>query len=321
MGEPAAVVGTAAGGLALAPDPGSPLPVGPWRSVLRRFLTHRLAVLSLAVLGAIVVATLVGRALWHYGHAEITADLSSPPSWSHPMGTDGLGRDLFAQVLAGTQKSLQVALLVTAVSTALGALVGAIAGYYRGPVDAVLMRLADVVLSLPGIAVLAVLGGAAQETPGNWFTIALLLSSLSWPGIARVVRAVMLSLREREFVEAARAIGARPSRILFRHLLSHASGPIIVRASLTVGGAILAEAALSFLGLGLTPPDTSLGILIASGQHAASTRPWLFYFPGLVILLVVLSVNFVGDGIRDALDPTAAGSRPTLWPGRRRPSR
>ena len=314
MADPTLVAGRGASGVAFTPEPASLAVAPPVRGmVLRRFLQHRLAVAGLVALGLVVAVTLVAGALWRYDHAQITDDLSSPPSWSHPMGTDGLGRDLFAQVLRGTRTSLQVALVVAVVSTAFGAVLGAVAGYCRGWVDGVLMRLTDVVLSVPAIAVLAVLARAAQGTPANWLAMALILSALSWPGMARIVRAMILSLREREFAEAARAAGASGRRILFRHLLPHTSGPVIVRASLRVGGAILAEAALSFLGLGLTPPDTSLGVLVSTGQHAATTRPWLFYFPGLVILLIVLSINFVGDGLRDALDPAPAGRGRALW--------
>ena len=223
------------------------------------------------------------------------------------MGTDGVGHDGLAQVLRGAQKSLQVGLLAALVSTTLGAIVGMAAGFYRGWVDALLMRLTDLVLTIPGIAILIVMAGRVRGTAGNWWAIALIVAALSWPGTARVARAVVLSLREQEFVEAARAIGASNGRVMMRHLLPHAAGPVIVRATFAVGGAIFAETGLSYLGLGISPPDTSLGSLVAAGQSAATTRPWLFYFPGLVIALVVLSVNLVGDGLRDALDPRRGG--------------
>lgn len=259
--------------------------------------------LSLALLAVVVVGTVVGGRLWQYDHTQITEDLSSAPSWKHPMGTDGLGRDLFAQVLRGTRKSLEVGVLVAALSTALGTLVGGAAGYYGRWVDSALMRLTDVVLAVPAIALLAVLARSVQSASGSWLAIALLLSLFSWTGIARVVRTIIRQLRECEFVEAARATGASGRRILFHHLLPHATGVIVVKASLTVGAAILAETTLSYLGLGIGPPDVSLGRLVDAGQQSASTRPWLFYFPGLSILVMVLTINFVGDGIRDALDP------------------
>ena len=275
----------------------------PWREAAGRLLANRLAAAGLVTLLLVVAVALVGGRLWRYGYADVTPEFSTPPSWGHPMGTDGVGHDGLAQVLRGAQKSLQVGLLAALVSTVLGLVVGMAAGYWRGWVDALLMRFTDLVLTVPGIAVLAVMAGRVRATAGNWFAIALLVAALAWPGTARVVRAVVLSLREQQFVEAAQAAGAGPGRILVRHVLPHAAGPVIVRATFAIGGAIFAESGLSYLGLGISAPDTSLGSLVAAGQTAAGTRPWLFYFPGLFIALVVLSVNLVGDGLRDALDP------------------
>lgn len=272
---------------------------------VRRLTANRLALASLVVLVALGLAALVGGRLWHYQYADITPEFSTGPSWTHPMGTDGVGHDGLAQVLRGAQKSLQVGLLAALVSTAVGLVVGMVAGYFRGWLDAALMRFTDLVLTIPGIAVLIVLAGRVRGTAGNWWAIALTVAVLSWPGTARVVRSVVLSLRTRDFVEAARAVGAGSGRIMVRHLLPNAAGPVIVRATFAVGGAIFAETGLSYLGLGISPPDTSLGSLVAAGQTAATTRPWLFYFPGLVIALLVLCVNLVGDGLRDALDPTS----------------
>lgn len=294
--------------------------LGSRRALLRRFLAHRPAALGLMMLASVTVVAVVGGPLWHYEVGDITDDLSAAPSWRHPMGTDGLGRDLFALVLQGTRRSLQVALVVSLLSTAFGTVCGVLAGYYRGWVDSILMRLTDVVLSVPGIAILVVVAGSLKEGSGSWLAVALILSSLSWTGIARVVRGTVLSLREREFIDAARAAGAREGRILVRHVLPHTSGLVLVKASLAVSGAVLAEAALSYLGLGISAPDTSLGRLVETGQHTATTRPWLFYFPGLVILAIVLSVNFVGDGLRDALDPTSELSHGRRRGGPWRPS-
>lgn len=274
-----------------------------WQVAARRFAANRMAPASLLVLVLVVLAALVGGRLWRYSYSDITPEFSTPPSWSHPMGTDGVGHDGLAQVLRGAQKSLQVGLMAALVSTALGAIVGMVAGYYRGWVDPVLMRITDLVITIPGIAVLIVMAGRVRGTRGNWWAIALIVAALSWPGTARMVRAMVMSLREHEFVEGARAIGAGTGRIMVRHLLPHAAGPIIVRATFAVGGAIFAETGLSYLGLGISPPDTSLGSLVGTGQTAATTRPWLFYFPGLFIALIVLSVNLVGDGLRDAFDP------------------
>lgn len=273
--------------------------------ILRRFLSHRLAVGSLVVFVALVLLSLVGGRLWRYGYADVSAgEYSLPPSVTHPMGTDGLGRDVLAQVLRGAQKSVQIALLVALLSTAIGTTIGAVAGFYRGVVDNLLMRFVDLVLTIPQIAILAVLGAHVSVRAGSWFFIALVLAGLLWAPISRVVRGVFLSLREKEYVEAARALGATNRRIIFRHLLPNALGPIIVNATIVVALAILTETALSYLGLGVQAPDTSLGVLVANGQAAAQTRPWLFYFPGLVIVLIALTVNFIGDGLRDAFDPT-----------------
>lgn len=312
--EPAPVVSPGDPGDAMAPLAGGAQPAGPEREftvaarsqarmVLRRFLSHRLAVASLVVLVALMVLALIGGRFWRYGFADITDEFSTGPSWRHPMGTDGIGHDVFAQVLRGAQKSVQVALLVALISTTVGTTVGALAGYYRGWVDGLLMRFTDLVLTIPTIAVLTVLAAKVRAS-GNWFFIALVLSALAWTYVARVVRGVFLSLREKEFVEAARALGASDRRIIFRHLLPNALGPIIVNATITVAIAILLETSLSYLGLGVRPPDTSLGLLVSEGQQAATTRPWLFYFPGLFIVVIALTVNFVGDGLRDAFDPT-----------------
>jgi ABC-type dipeptide/oligopeptide/nickel transport system permease subunit len=272
--------------------------------IIHRFMAHKLAVGSLVVFVLVVVISLIGGRFWKYGYAEITDKFSSPPSLEHPMGTDDIGHDTLAQVLRGAQKSVQVALMVAILATTIGAVIGALAGYYRGWVDSALMRFTDLVLTIPSIAILAVLAATVAQEAGNWFFIGLILALLQWTYIARVVRGTFLSLREKEFVEAARALGASDTRIMFRHLLPNATGSIIVNATVTVAVAILVETSLSYLGLGIRPPDTSLGLLVSTGQQAATTRPWLFYFPGLVIIIIALTINFVGDGLRDAFDPT-----------------
>ena len=272
--------------------------------IIRRFLAHKLAVGSLVVFLIVVVASLIGGRFWKYGYADITPEFSSPPSLKHPMGTDSIGHDSMAQILRGAQKSVQVALMVALLATSFGTLIGALAGYYRSWVDSALMRFTDLVLTIPAIALLAVLAANVPEQAGNWFFVGLILAALQWTYIARVVRGQFLSLREKEFVEAARALGASDARIMFRHLLPNATGSIIVNATITVAVAILLETALSYLGLGIQPPDTSLGLLISDGQQAATTRPWLFWFPGIFIVIIALTVNFIGDGLRDAFDPT-----------------
>jgi ABC-type dipeptide/oligopeptide/nickel transport system permease subunit len=268
--------------------------------VLRRFRQHRLAVASLMVLLALVLVAFVGGWLWRYTVADLTSDESVPPSWDHPFGTDAAGHDTFAQVLRGTQISLGISVLVALVATVVGTVWGATAGYYRGRLDTVLMRIADLVLTLPLLAVAAVLG---HNLGGSWWLIAVVIAGLYWAYVARIARGVVLSLREKEFVEAARAIGASDARIIFRHLVPNAFGAIIVNATVLVSVAILLETALSYLGFGVRPPDTSLGLLVSEAQTAVQTRPWLFFFPGLFIILIALTINFIGDGLRDALDP------------------
>jgi len=275
-----------------------------WSMVLRRFLQHKAAVLSLALLVLIAIAAFAGASLWHYSYRDLTGDYSKPPSWKHPFGTDASGHDSFAQVLRGAQRSLEIALFVAIAATFIGTIAGAVAGFYGGWRDNLLMRLVDLVLTLPAIAIAAVLGHEFGGRASGWFYIALVFSALLWAPMARVIRGVTLSLREKEFVEAARALGASDSRIIFRHILPNTVGPIIVNLTIYVAVAILAETALSFVGFGVRAPDVSLGNLVSNAATAASTRPWLFYFPGLVIIMIALTINFIGDGLRDALDPT-----------------
>ena len=219
----------------------------------------------------------------------------------HPFGQDQIGRDYFALTMRGTQISLMVAFVIGILSTFLGAVAGAISGYYGGRADNVIMRFTDLLLTIPILTIAAVVGNAFGKL-GPFF-LAVVLSLLIWTSLARLVRGEFLSLREKEYVEAARAMGASSPRIIFRHMLPNAIGTIIVSATLTIAVAILLEAALSFLGFGIQAPDTSLGLLISTYQTAFSTRPWLFWWPGLFIVVIALSVNFIGDGLRDAFDP------------------
>lgn len=280
-----------------------------WKVVFRRFLRHRLAMTSLIVLVIIFLASIFGRFIWRFDYLERDPSyLSQPPSWTHPFGTDSLGKDMLALTLRGAQRSILVALVVSFLATSIGVVLGAVAGYFRGWVDAIIMRITDLLLTIP---LLILAGCLAWQFKGgdSWWFLALLLGSLSWQGTARIVRGEFLSLREKEFVEAARAIGVRNSRIIFRHILPNALGPIIVSATLAIAGAILVETALSYLGLGVKAPDSSLGLLVSDYQSAFQTRPWLFWFPGLFIIVICLSVNFVGDGLRDAFDPKQTRER------------
>jgi peptide/nickel transport system permease protein len=180
-------------------------------------------------------------------------------------------------------------------------LIGAIAGFYRGWTDSVLMRIVDLLLTVPAVVVAATLGRKVHG--GQWWLLGVILGLLAWTSIARIIRGEFLSLREKEFVEAARALGASDRRIIFKHMLPNVVGSIIVNATLVIAGAILLETALSFLGLGVKAPDTSLGLIVSTYQAASTTRPWLFWFPGLFIIVIALTVNFIGDGLRDAFDP------------------
>lgn len=274
-----------------------------WRIVLGRFLRHRLAVASLALLGALILLALVGERITGHRFDELSLDYSQPPSARHWFGTDAIGHDIFAQTMRGARRSVQVGILVTLLSTTFGTAVGALAGYYRKWIDALLMRMTDLFLTIPLLAVLLVVAARFRGRAGNWVAIVFIIAGFFWMSLARIVRGVFLSLREREFVEAARALGASDARIILRHILPNALGPIIVNATLSVAVAILVEAGLSFLGFGIAPPDTSLGRLVADGVQAARTRPWLFYMPSFYLIAIVLCVNFVGDGLRDALDP------------------
>ena len=271
--------------------------------IVRRFFQHKLAVASLVVLILVILLAYIGGALWKYSYSDITPDNSAPPSGDHPFGTDNLGFDEFARVLRGTQLSVQIAFSVAIMATVAGTVWGAVAGFYRGWADATMMRLVDLVLTIPILAAGALLTKKVQHT--GWWALALVIAALSWPAVSRIVRGQALSLREKEYVEAARALGARDSRIIFRHLLPNVAGQIIVVVTILVAAAILIESSLSFLGFGVQNPDVSLGSLISGSDTALQGgRWWLFYFPGIFIILICLSVNFIGDGLRDAFDPT-----------------
>jgi ABC-type dipeptide/oligopeptide/nickel transport system permease subunit len=273
-----------------------------WQLVLRRFRQHKLALVSLVVLFLVFVFAFLGPVLWHYGPNDFTDDFSVAPSLKHPFGTDSNGADHMAQVMAGTQLSLKIAFVVAIGASVFGSIYGAVSGFYRGATDSLMMRLVDLFLTIPALAVGALLG---KKFGNNWELLALVLAGLLWTGSARVVRGQVLSVREKEYIEAARALGATDRRIIFRHILPNVAGPIIVLFTLLVATAVLTETALSYLGFGVQFPDISLGSLITSGETAATGgRGWLFYFPGLFIILIALTVNFIGDGLRDALDPT-----------------
>lgn len=305
---------------ATAVGPGS-APVGPdisgfdatearkqWQVVIRRFVRHRLAVFGMAMFVLLLLLAFVGGAFWKHSYASTEFPRYASPSADHPFGTDLLGADMVAQVLRGLRFSLQIAITVALVSTFIGVVLGAVAGYKRGWVDAVISRFIDLVLVIPGLVIVVVMARSsfstvAGKSGSNWVIVALYLSFVFWLSIARVVRGMVLSLREKEFVEAAKAMGGSTMRIVFKHILPNTVDVIIVNATLSVALAVLSEAAISFIGLGVRPPDTSLGLLINQNRNELNLHPWLFFIPFAFIVMVSLAVNFMGDGLRDALDP------------------
>jgi ABC-type dipeptide/oligopeptide/nickel transport system permease subunit len=304
-GEPQVAVQTDES-LDLAYDSGLELKArSQWGYALRRFLRHRLAMGSLVVLLFLGIVAIFADFFAPYAYDEPDfLSLTIPPTTegNHFFGTDFLGRDSLSRVIYGLRTSLWVALVVSLLATIIGTTVGAVSGYFGGWVDNVLMRLTDLVLTLPGLAVLLTI--SVYMGQGQPLRVAVILALLFWTGFARIVRGTFLSLREKEFVEAAKASGAGDFRIILRHMLPNAVGPIIVNATLIVAAAILTEAGLSFLGFGVQPPNSALGVLINEGQSEGLKFWWLVTFPGLVIVLIALCINFIGDGLRDALDPT-----------------
>jgi len=276
-----------------------------WQLFRRRFFRHRLAMTSLLFLTVVVLVAFNAERIAPYGYTEINViDRSLAPTFHnwHLFGTDQLGRDYFSRVIYGTRVSLQVAAVVAVLTTILGTVIGAVAGYYRGWVDAILMRLTDLVVIVPLLAVILI--AAAFLGQGQPNRIAVIIALLVWPTLARIVRGIFLSLREKEYVQAARASGAGDLRIMFRHMLPNTLGPILVNMTLVLASAILLEATLAFLGMGVNPPTPALGLLINDGRSAMQTQWWLIVMPGLALVSIALAINFIGDGLRDALDPT-----------------
>jgi peptide/nickel transport system permease protein len=262
---------------------------------------HKLAMISIAVVSIMTLACFAAPLIAPYEFDAIDlGNIRQPPSASHLMGTDDLGRDLFTRVLYGGRVSILIGILAAVFGTTIGTLVGALGGYFGGRLDNVLMRITDVAYAIPTLPLLIILSSYAQAA--GW-TMALIIGLLSWMATARVVRGEVMSIRQMLYVDAARGLGASDTRIIGRHVLPNALGPIVVSATLAVGYAIIIESSLSFLGLGVQPPTPTWGNLLMDAQSTMATKPWLTVFPGLAILLVVLSVNFIGDGLQDALDP------------------
>jgi peptide/nickel transport system permease protein len=277
-------------------------PRSQWRMAGERFLAHRLAVASVFVLVALALLSAAAPLVSPYDPERTRLlDIYEAPSLAHPFGTDSLGRDLATRILYGGRVSLSVGVLAVTVAISFGTLVGMLAGYYGRWIDTVLMRFVDMMFSFPRLFLLIIFGVFFK---GMTLTvIVLVLGLLSWMTTSRLVRATFLGLKEREFVLAARAVGAPDRRIIVRHLLPNALAPIIVAASLGVASAIISESTLSFLGLGIQPPTPSWGNMLRDATSDMERAPWLAVFPGVAIFLAVVSINFIGDGLRDALDP------------------
>jgi peptide/nickel transport system permease protein len=286
--------------------------VGPWQEAWRRFRKHRLAVVCGVILATLILAVLLGPLFWPVPIDEIdfTARLQGP-SAEHPLGTDDLGQDLLARILYGGRISLAVGFTAMLVAVGLGTLVGAVAGMAGGRLDAALMWVTDLFLSLPQLPLLLLiiylfrdaLTGIVGLELGVFILIVAVIGAFNWMPVARLVRAQFFSLREKEFVEAARALGASRMRLVMRHILPNALGPVIVAATIDVAAAIIAESTLSFLGLGFPPDIPTWGRLLFDAKDNLDFAPHWALFPGLAIFLTVVSINFVGDGLRDALDP------------------
>jgi peptide/nickel transport system permease protein len=282
----------------------------------RRFRRHKMAMVGGVVLLLLFAYSFVGALFFRENYETYvnTSIALMPPSIEHPFGTDAIGRDILARTVSGGQISLLIGLTAVIIETFVGVIVGALAGYYGGVIDSVLMRITEAMLNIPEIFLLIVMakyfGGKipaievfGREFSGSVIVIVMIIGLTSWMYLARIVRAEFLSIKENEFILAARATGTSNYGIIFKHILPNSVAPIIVSATLGVANAILAEAYISFLGLGVQPPTATWGNMLDGANNYLESAPWLWFFPGMLILLTVLSINFVGDGLRDAIDP------------------
>ncbi|UCH60206.1 MAG: ABC transporter permease [Anaerolineales bacterium] len=300
----------------LIPDELETPPFSMGQLVWRRFRRHKMAIFGAVTLILLFIYSIGGALIFPESYANFadTPLRLTAPNLQHPFGTDTIGRDVLARTIYGGQISLMIGMLAVLIEVVLGILVGALAGYYGGIVDSILMRITEAMLNIPEIFLLIVMakffGGEIPEVDlfgrtfsGSVIVIVLIIGLTSWMYLARIVRAQFLSLKENDFVLAARATGTSNFEIIFRHILPNSIAPIIVSATLGVANAILAEAYISFLGLGVQPPTATWGNMLDGANNYLESAPWLWFFPGLLILLTVLSINFLGDGLRDALDP------------------
>jgi ABC-type dipeptide/oligopeptide/nickel transport system permease subunit len=292
-----------------------------WGEFWRRLRHNRPAVVGLIIAALMYVTALFAPWLAPYGYDEQNLDaVEQPPSWAYPLGTDEVGRDLLSRIIWGTRSAAFVSITVTLVNLALGVPLGILAGYFRGWVDTLIMRLADILFAFPGLLFVLLIAATIKPSIIAWvkavglidlarsgymdyLVVIVALGLVGWPGLARLVRGQILSLKEQEFIVGARAIGASIWRIMFRHLLPNALPPLIVAISMGIGGIILSESTLSLLGIGLQPPNPSWGAMIYSNYRYWRTRPHLVIVPGLVLAAVVFAFNFLGDGLNEALNP------------------
>jgi peptide/nickel transport system permease protein len=280
-----------------------------WRIAVGQFVRHRLAVFAVFVLLVLIALVVLAPLLSPHDPLKTEAgDKLLPPSSEHPLGTDDMGRDVLSRILYGGRVSLTVGFLATLVSLIIGTVIGGLAGFFGGALDNALMRVTDLFLSFPTLFVLILLSALLRETQMNYLRngplpVVIVIAALSWMGLARLVRASFLSLREQEFVEAARSVGAGRFRIMSRHILPNAIGVLVVNSTLILAFAIIMESGLSYLGFGVQPPTPTWGNMLNRAQIYVYIAPWLGIFPGLMIFLTVISINYIGDGLRDALDP------------------
>jgi peptide/nickel transport system permease protein len=278
------------------------------RTVVRRFFKHKLAGIAVAVLAVLVLASAFAFASPYTSTAQEPSNKFQTSSVDHWFGTDELGRDIFTRILYGGRVSLAVGLLSTFLSIALGVVVGALAGYFGGWVDSVLMRITDAFLTFPTIFVLIILGAYLREQQVPWLKnsvviVIIIIAVLSWMWPARLVRGLFIVLREREFVAATRALGGSHLRIIVRHILPNCIGPILVSGTLQMASAIITESGLSYLGFGVQPPTPTWGSILSTAENQVFRAPWIAFYPGLMIFVTVMAINYIGDGLRDAFDP------------------
>ncbi len=268
----------------------------------KRFKKHKLAVISLWFIALVTMAAIFAPILAPYGPNDITGNFSAAPSMQHWLGTDQVGRDVLSRVIYAARVSLTVGIGAVAISAIIGTILGLVSGYFGGLIDGIIMRLTDMFMSFPYIMFILVVASIVGPGLTN---IVIILGVLGWPGIARLVRGNVLAIKQSDYVKASIALGYSTPRILFKHILPNTVAPILIYATSGVAGAILDEAALSFLGLGVQPPDASWGNMLSSAQSISilTNQPWLWIPPGIFILLTVLSINYIGDALRDALDP------------------